>query len=1704
VITNQTLTADTVWTTAESPYWVQNRLKVAAGVRLTIEPGVIVKIGNSSNRYGEIIVDGHLAARGTAAAPIVFTSHRDDSIGGDTNGDGSSTSPARGDWYHIYLSSTGSSLIDRASIQYGGYGSGGICGPYAELKVTAGAALSLTNSDLRHSQYAGVAVVHGAKEVRVANNRFSESGCGIDAPTGTITDNVFEGTIAGYAAAFLNSTDVKFYDNYAAKAIQAYSVPAGPSRQQLDMRGNSLLGGVVDQASTYDPQDISDNWWGHVVEDPPSSCYNFYTTYVPAVTFGSSPACGARGMPAITGYFTKVLPAMTAAPPMPLAGVTGVGTYAGSVADEQVYGPDGGSEFAASPVGSQADPVNTAIGALVHSESDIGMASKTGSLSVNRFYTSADAVEGPFGRGWSLGYDIRLTVQGSEAVLKAGTGQRITFTENPDGSFSAPPGATSGLVRNQDGTFTVTTRSGLVHSFDTAGRLTGLTDGSGRGPGYTYDGGGRLTQVTDGNRSISFTWDTTAGRITGAQTSAGQSVTYSYTGGLLTGATNALAGTTTYTYDAGQRLSEIKAPSGKTIVKTGYDSISGRVAEQWDGLGNRSAFTWDPAASTATMTDPLGGLWKDVYLGNVLQRRIDPVGNTTDYEYDTQLRLIATYGPDGTRNALSYTPGGDVKSFQGTTKMVRSEYNAQHLPTTTVNARGNTSTRGYDTANNLTQLTRPNPAGGTLTSSLGYDAMGNVTSATDPNANTGTFEYSADGDPTKATSPLGSITSMGYDTAGRVTSMVSPRGNAPGADPNQFTWRYEYDALGRMVKATNPAGQFETVEYDVDGQVTKATNTAGRSTTYQYDAAGHVTTVQGPDVSVPASTTAYDANGNVTTVTDAMGRTTTFQYDAANRATTVTNPLGTHTLTYTKRNQIATVKDPQNAITSYTYDAAGRLTKADLPDTDSDVTYTYDANGNRASMVDPNGTTTYTYDSLDRPTTVTRGGRTFTLAYDAGSRLTGLTSPDGAVTGYTYDADGRVTQVRNGTAVVADYTHDLEGNTLTVTRADGSTATRTYDNLGRITRITDATTAATLLDESYAYDASGNPLSITRPDGTTDTFTYDTLDRLTKACYTAACTSSTEVLEWTYDHADNILTEIRNGQTTTHAYNTTGQRTQTVDPAAGTTNYTYDYRGQALTAGNKTFTYTKGGRTATANTPAGTTTYKYDGDGRRLSATLGTTKTTFEWDPFYRLANELDTNGALARHYTHGDQPLTAHDPTAAAAYFHTDRLGSVRAVTDATGTVTSAGAWEPYGRPRAAGPNNPNAPPLGWLGQYQDPTGLTHLRARQYDPVAGMFFSPDPAASTSISGAYTYGSANPLRYIDITGLFSWDEALGGIQDVSGIVSDVAGVLAIVALATGVGAPIAAVLGGISIAAGAVHAGTKAIQAYNTCNGSKGSCGDAVAEALLSTAAIVPGGRLIKGAASGVKAMSGASKAAKGADEVAGLGTTVAKACSYNSFTADTPVLMADGTKRPIKDVELGDLVIAADPATGERGPRQVLDLIRHSGYHSMVAIRFADGSTINATDRHPFWVASRMEWMDAIDLSKGDVLITAEGSELTVEALNVSEADLTAYNLTIDGLHTYFAGDQAVLVHNSGCVNIADLQAKAPDALQKLTTDAKRAFTRLNDHHGVTRIEFGRQIHEIKRANGLPGDFNLTFGPTGDVWNSQSGDLIGRIVHGG
>lgn len=139
---------------------------------------------------------------------------------------------------------------------------------------------------------------------------------------------------------------------------------------------------------------------------------------------------------------------------------------------------------------------------------------------------------------------------------------------------------------------------------------------------------------------------------------------------------------------------------------------------------------------------------------------------------------------------------------------------------------------------------------------------------------------------------------------------------------------------------------------------------------------------------------------------------------------------------------------------------------------------------------------------------------------------------------------------------------------------------------------------------------------------------------------------------------------------------------------------------------------------------------------------------------------------------------------------------------------------------------------------------------------------------------------------------------------------------------------------------------------------------------------------------------------------------------------------MADGSTKPIEDVALGDEVQATDPTTGETGPRAVTDLIVGAGVKELVQVTLdTDGAAgdktevVTATGGHPFWVSDVGVWRDAKDLSAGDDVRTAEGSSLEVVGTTARTEYLTVYNLTVDGLHTFYvlAGKTPVLAHNCG-----------------------------------------------------------------------------------
>ena len=111
------LSSDQEWGADGLPYIISD-LTIPEGKTLTIDPGAIIKFNGLWDR---ISVLGTLNAKGTADKPIYFTSIKDDSIGGDTNGDDGANSPLPSDWAQIVISNTGSATFDHAVVRYGGY-----------------------------------------------------------------------------------------------------------------------------------------------------------------------------------------------------------------------------------------------------------------------------------------------------------------------------------------------------------------------------------------------------------------------------------------------------------------------------------------------------------------------------------------------------------------------------------------------------------------------------------------------------------------------------------------------------------------------------------------------------------------------------------------------------------------------------------------------------------------------------------------------------------------------------------------------------------------------------------------------------------------------------------------------------------------------------------------------------------------------------------------------------------------------------------------------------------------------------------------------------------------------------------------------------------------------------------------------------------------------------------------------------------------------------------------------------------------------------------------------------------------------------------------------------------------------------------------------------------------------------------------------
>ena len=157
---------EVTWHNPGVPCVTDGRVQVGAGATLMLKPGLILKftIPYGTN-HRDFTVKGTLNAQGTASEPIVFTAYSHD-IGGDTNGDGTETEPAPGDWVSIIFSEGSGGALDHCRVLYAGQGTS----YRSAVRCFKDASPTIANCEIAHSYANGIEVYGSAAPTISPNN----------------------------------------------------------------------------------------------------------------------------------------------------------------------------------------------------------------------------------------------------------------------------------------------------------------------------------------------------------------------------------------------------------------------------------------------------------------------------------------------------------------------------------------------------------------------------------------------------------------------------------------------------------------------------------------------------------------------------------------------------------------------------------------------------------------------------------------------------------------------------------------------------------------------------------------------------------------------------------------------------------------------------------------------------------------------------------------------------------------------------------------------------------------------------------------------------------------------------------------------------------------------------------------------------------------------------------------------------------------------------------------------------------------------------------------------------------------------------------------------------------------------------------------------------------------------------------------------
>ncbi|MFG2552990.1 polymorphic toxin-type HINT domain-containing protein [Streptomyces sp. NPDC048581] len=1163
----------------------------------------------------------------------------------------------------------------------------------------------------------------------------------------------------------------------------------------------------------------------------------------------------------------------------------------------------------------------------------------------------------------------------------------------------------------------------------------------------------------------------------------------------------------------------------QTVTTAKYDAL-GRLTDSWDTKGTRTNHAeYTPAAggplTKLTETNALDHTTTTEFAPDwgVRTATVDPNGNRTELAYDSFGRLTDVWLADRDRGS------GQSPNHKFEYKVQNTD--ASWVATKSLNNDG-TSYRTeyaiYDALLRPRQTQTPAASGtGRVITETKYDTRGLAVSTSadyiDTSAPSGKL---AD---LLTAAPAGTETV--YDGAGRPTvekvltnekefsrtthtyngdtTTVEPPAGAPAV-------RERTDARGRLTEkleydGNKATGSFSRLTYGYDhaDRLTSFKDDDGNTWSYGFDFLGRRTSTSDPDAG--ASTSEYNDLDQVVAATDARQKTVGFTYDLLGRATGKLDG---------KVPVVNGAPAPEDSkyLARWTYDsiAKGQLTSA--------IRYVGGKTGSVYARTNAKYdkqyrvlNEQYTVSKTEGALSGTNGIWTIANAYNLDGTPQKRTIPAMGGLGqevleYGYTEQRMPDTLKGLTGIVQNTDYLPAGEQIRTTlgvssSADWTEINRSYETgtkrLARQTVVSETHTG-TDADVHYRYDLAGNPVEIEdKATSPTDRqcFTYDGHRRLKSAWTTTADCATTPSTSnvggpgkywqsFTYDSAGNrkTVTDHASGATTSYTYKTADQtrphalastETKKDGTVTATTGFTYDKAGNTdtRTIGGKTQDLdfnTEGSLEKVTEADKSTTEFLNDADGNRLIRRDATGTTLYLGETELRL-EKASGKVTATRYYGHGNDTVAVRT-TAGLSWMVGDHNGTANVQVDSATQRVTRRQMKPFGEDRGTAATA-WVGERGFVGGVQDPTGLTHLGAREYDPTTGRFVSVDPVADLKdpqqING-YAYSNNNPVTFADPDGKFFFALIKLFIALVKLIIAYINYIKSRSSTSSGNGS------GGMSTMGSANHVSASSgggadscplVQRnYGLCNNTEPA--DPRAEGSFKDFAAGAGHNLISGLEAlielspgcwfedcggatdmyddfvegkGVDEDSQAYDAGDDTAEVAGLFNlggwikaltkkllkdTTKKTTkdveapdskpsskpNCKCFLAGTDVQMADGSTEDIEDIEIGDKVLATDPKTGETGARKVTRLIvtEADKHFNELSIATEDGvKKLTATHEHPFWSPSERNWIAAGALTPGMTLRTDEGDSVVVTGNRAYDDKVRTYNLTVADLHTYY-----------------------------------------------------------------------------------------------